>query len=152
PLRATALRALAEQYVPEVVDGLIDRLHGEPDSGRRRPYADLLGRVCKRPGPWTYWGYRPPSHPANTVAWERTDAMGRALDGALADPDGALRLLVLRRMQQDKVRPNLDALRCWLREEEDAARLAAILEALRDRPAAETLDLLQAVAAGPTKP
>jgi putative membrane-bound dehydrogenase-like protein len=152
PLRAVALRALAEQYVPVVVDGLIDRLHTDGDPPRRRQYADLLGRVCKRPGPWTYWGYRPPPRPANTLAWERTDAIGRALDKALGDPDRALRLLVLRRMQRDKVLPSLDALRRWLRDEEDTARLAAILESLRERPAAEIRDLLEALAAAQNKP
>src|SRR5262249_9419350 len=60
PLRLIALRALADQLVPEVVDGLIERLRGERDPGRRRQYADHLTRVCKRSGEWVYWGYRPP--------------------------------------------------------------------------------------------
>src|SRR5262249_33906456 len=75
PLRIIALRALADQYVAEAVDGLIDRLGSERDPTRRRQYADALTRVYKRPGVWVYWGYRPPPRPANTVAWERTEAI-----------------------------------------------------------------------------
>ena len=70
-----ARRALADRAEPEVVDGLIARLGREPDPGRRRRYADLLARVYKTPGPWAYWGYRPAPRPANTVAWERTEAI-----------------------------------------------------------------------------
>jgi putative membrane-bound dehydrogenase-like protein len=152
PRRAVALRALAEQYVPEVVDGLVERLHAERDAARRRQYADLLGRVCKRPGPWTYWGYRPSPRLANTAAWERTEAIAGALERTLGDPDRGLRLLVLRRMQRDKVAPSLGALRRWLLDEDDATCLTAILEALRDRPPAQTRNLPEAVAAGRQKP
>jgi putative membrane-bound dehydrogenase-like protein len=152
PVRALALRALAGQYVPEVVDGLIERLRGEGDPARRRQYADALSRVARRPGPWVYWGYRPLPRPANTVAWERTEAIDTALTEALRDPDRAVRLAVLRRMQREKVPAGLDALGRWLREEEDAERLAALLESLRDHPPAGRRDLLEAVVAGPNKP
>src|SRR5262249_7759849 len=75
PLRASAVHAVAERYEPEGVDGLIERLHGETNTGRRREYADALARVCRKPGPWVYWGYRPAPRPANTMSWERTDAI-----------------------------------------------------------------------------
>jgi putative membrane-bound dehydrogenase-like protein len=152
PLRAVALRALAGQYVPEVVDGLIERLGAERDAARRRQYADALSRVYKRPGPWVYWGYRPAPRPANTVAWEHTEAIGRALDKALGDPDLGVRLAVLRRMQREKVPAGLDALGHWLHEEEDAQRLAAVLESLRDHPAAARRELLADIIAGRKKP
>ena len=63
----------------------------------------LLARVYKTPGPWVYWGYRPAPRPANTVAWERTEAIAEALDRALDDPDDDVRLAVLRRMIREKV-------------------------------------------------
>ena len=65
----------------------------EPDPSRRREYADALTRVCKKPAaPWVYWGFRPPPRPAHNVAWERTEAIERALDRVLADADRAVRL------------------------------------------------------------
>ncbi|HEV3259128.1 MAG TPA: PVC-type heme-binding CxxCH protein, partial [Gemmataceae bacterium] len=67
PLRAIALRACADQAVPELVDGLIGRLGTEQDADRRREYAALLTRVYKKLGPTVYWGYRPPPRPPNTV-------------------------------------------------------------------------------------
>ncbi|HKI37294.1 MAG TPA: PVC-type heme-binding CxxCH protein [Gemmataceae bacterium] len=152
PLRAVALRALADRYVPEVVDGLIDRLGGERDPVRRRQYADFLTRVYKRPGPWVYWGYRPAPRPANTVTWDHTEAIGRALDMVLGDPDPAVRLSVLRRMRREKVPAGLAELGRWLREEEDAERLGVILDALRDHPAAATREALEAAVGDRKKP
>src|SRR5207249_2466120 len=96
-IRAVAVRAVAERYEPTVVDGLIERLRTEKDAVRRREYADALTRVYKKPAPWVYWGYRPGPRPANTVAWERTDAVEEALDRVLADPDRGLRVAVLLR-------------------------------------------------------
>src|SRR5205823_5243456 len=75
PIRAVALRAIADRAEPAIVDGLIERLAREPSAVRRREYADALTRVYKRPGPWTYWGYRPPPRTPASVAWERTDAI-----------------------------------------------------------------------------
>jgi putative membrane-bound dehydrogenase-like protein len=132
PIRAVALRAVADQAVPVVVDGLIDRLRGERSPVRRREYADTLTRVHKRAGPQPYWGYRPPPRPPNSVAWERTRAIEEALDHALADPDRAVRLAVLRALQREKVPPRLDTLGRWLHEEHQAERVAAILESLRE--------------------
>src|SRR5207244_1493093 len=72
PFRASVLRAVAGRYDAQLVDGLLDRLRRETDAARRRAYADALMRVYKKPAAWTYWGFRPPPRPANSVAWERT--------------------------------------------------------------------------------
>jgi putative membrane-bound dehydrogenase-like protein len=147
PPRAVALRAIADQAVPEVVDGLIDRLRTEPDPARRREYADTLTRVHQKRGQRAYWGYRPPPRPPNEVAWERTEAIEQALDRTLADPDRAVRLAILQRMQREKVPTGLDTLRRWLDEEKDAGRIDAILGSLREHPAGATRAVLEAVAA-----
>jgi putative membrane-bound dehydrogenase-like protein len=145
PMRAIARRAVAEQFVPKVVDGLIERLRTEPTAARRREYADTLTRVYKKPGPWTYWGYRPPPRPANTVAWERTEAIGEALERVLADPDRAVGLAVLRRIQREKVPIRLATLGRWLQDEYHPDHVAAILASLADRPATEVRQNLEAV-------
>ena len=145
PMRAIALRAVAERFEPTVVDGLIERLGTETAVARRREYADALTRVCKKPGPWAYWGYRPPPRPANTMVWERTEAIAGALDRVLADPDRGLRLAVLRRMQREKVPVRLATLGRWLADEHQPDHVAAILTALSDQPAAEARRYLEAV-------
>jgi putative membrane-bound dehydrogenase-like protein len=146
PFRAIARRAVADQYDKGVVDGLIERLKNEPDAARRREYADLLARVCKRPAdPWTYWGFRPPPRPANSVAWGRSEAIARALDGALADPEQAVRLDVLRRMLREKVPAETATLGRWLKEERDADTVASLLAALRVRPGGEARPHLEGV-------
>jgi putative membrane-bound dehydrogenase-like protein len=137
PVRAIALRAAAGQAVPELVDGLIERLGREPDSLRRRQYADLLTRVYKKPGPWVYWGYRPPPRPANTVAWERTEAIARALDQVLSDRDLEVRLTVLKAMRREKIAASAATLGRWLPADHQGDRVAVILESLRGRPAGE---------------
>ncbi len=153
PIRPIALRALAEQYVPEVVDAfLIARLRSEKDPLRRREYADALTRVCKKPGPWVYWGYRPPPRPANTESWERTAAIETALDASLGDADKSVRLTVLRRMQREKVPVKPATLAKWLREETDAEPLGVLLDALSEQPASAVREQLEAVAADKAKP
>jgi putative membrane-bound dehydrogenase-like protein len=134
PVRAVALRAVAERFEPVVTDGLIERLRRETVAERRREYADLLTRVHNKPGPWVYWGYRPPPRPANTVAWEQTGAIEQALDGVLTDPDRAVRLAVLQRMQRERVPARPATLGRWLEDEFQPDRAAAILAALGDHP------------------
>src|SRR6185503_12429527 len=129
-LRPIALRALASQAEPLVADDLIRRLDG-PD---RREAADLLTRIHRKPGPWTYWGFRPGPRPANTEAWEKTAAIEAALDRVLADADRPLRLFVLNRMQREKIPADARTLVRWLREERDADRVAAILLSFGDAP------------------
>lgn len=166
PMRSIALRAIADQAEPEVVDGLIARLGARPidldrkprdgdtgpterDAVRRNEYADALTRVYKKRAPWVYWGYRPAPRPANTVAWERTAAIEQALDRVLYDPDHAVRLAVLRRMQREKVPTVLATLETWLNSERDPSAVAAILDSLREHPAESLRDLLARVVADP---
>ncbi len=138
PFRAIALRTVAGRYDTQVADGLIERLRRGKDSSRRREYADALTRVYKKPAaPWTYWGFRPPPRPAHSRAWERTEMIAQALDRVLADADRPVRRDVLRRMLREKVPAQVPTLARWLQEERDADGVAAILNALRDRPAAE---------------
>jgi len=145
PMRALALRALAERFETAVVDDLIARLRSEKEAARRREYADALTRVYKKPGPWVYWGYRPAPRPANTVPWERTAHIADALERVLADPDRGVRLAVLQRMQREKVPVRAVSLGRWLEDERQPERVAAILGSLRDLPAADTRRLLDAV-------
>jgi putative heme-binding domain-containing protein len=133
-IRAVALRALADQYEPTIVDGLIGRLQTEHDSLRQAQYADLLTRVHQRPGPWVYWGYRPPPRPANTAAWERTDAIASALDRVLNSPNRATSVAVLLRMQREKIPIRHETLGKWLDQERQADRVATILTALGAQP------------------
>jgi putative membrane-bound dehydrogenase-like protein len=134
PFRAIALRAAAEQYDTGLVDRLIERLKKETDTDRRRAYAELLARVCKKPTvPWTYWGFRAGPRPANTVPWERSDAIARALDAALASSDERVRRGVLRCMLREQVPAEAETLGRWLEEERDAPTVAALLAALRGR-------------------
>jgi putative membrane-bound dehydrogenase-like protein len=145
PMRSIALRAVAEQFEPQVVDGLIERLGNERDAARRREYADALTRVFHKPGPWVYWGYRPAPRPANTVAWEKTEAIGQAINGVLADPDRGVRLATLQRMQREKIPVRLPSLGRWLDDERQPERVAAILTSLREQPAADARPLLEKV-------
>ncbi len=145
PARAIARRAVADQYDVAVVDGLLARLTKETDPSRRREVADLLARVCKKPAPWTYWGFRPAPRPANSVAWERTEAIGEALDDVLAGADRDVRLDVLRRMLREKVPAKTATLGRWLGQERQADTVATVLAALGDRPASEVRPHLEAV-------
>jgi len=140
-----ALRAVADRYEPEVVDGLIARLQSAPGSARRGKYADLLTRVARKPGPWTYWGYRPPPRPAHTVAWARTSAVEEALDRVLADPDRSVRLAVLRRMQREQVGIRWTTLDSWLRIETDPTAVSVLLASLPGYPAEQTRPRLEAL-------
>jgi putative membrane-bound dehydrogenase-like protein len=135
PIRAIALRALAEQAIPEVVDGVLKRLDAEKDSKRRQEYADLLSRVYKKPGEWVYWGYRPPPRPANTEKWEKTESIEKALNGLLGDGDGNSRLFVLKRMQREKIAVRHEPLVKWLKAETKTEPLLTIIDALREHPA-----------------
>jgi putative membrane-bound dehydrogenase-like protein len=145
PIRAIALRAVAERYEPAVVDGVIARLKVEPDGQRRREYADLLTRVARKPGAWTYWGYRPAPRPANTVRWERTEAVEQALDRVLADPDRGVRLAALRRVEREQVATRLDTLATWLRGERDPDTVTLLIAALAPHPAEQTRSLLDEI-------
>jgi putative membrane-bound dehydrogenase-like protein len=145
PMRAIALRAVSEQAELPVVDGLMRRLKDETNALRRRQYADALSRVARKPGPWAYWGFRPAPRPANTVAWERTDAIEAALDRVLTDPNRVTRVMVLQRMRREKIAVKLDTIAPWLGEERDAARVAALIECLADHAPSGARELLMSV-------
>jgi putative heme-binding domain-containing protein len=83
------------------------------------------------------------------VAWERTEAIAHALDHVLDDPDRAVRLAVLRRMQREKVPIRLATLGQWLQDEYQPDRVAAILAALSDQPVTEVQAYLEAVVREP---
>jgi len=128
PLRDIALHALAEQADSAAVDGLIARL------GTSREIADLLVRVHRKPGPWVYWGFRPGPRPPNTVAWERTEAIETALDGALANAEPADLAWILRRMQREKVPARPPTLLARLKTSRDPDAVGAILHSLPAEP------------------
>ncbi len=136
--RAAALRATAACADATLVAGLIERLEHETQPTRRRDYAAALARVYKRPGPWVYWGYRPGPRPANSVAWEQTDAIADALDRVLHDADLGVRAATLQRMQREQVPTRLATLSGWLREDRRGAHGADILRALKEHPFPET--------------
>ncbi|MCE9531888.1 MAG: HEAT repeat domain-containing protein [Planctomycetes bacterium] len=138
PIRVIALRAIAEQYIPEIADGLIERLKTEKDANRRREYADALTRIYQKPAERVYWGYRPPPRPANTVAWDKTPAIETALNAFLDNSDSATRLAVAKRMQREKVPARLASLIKWLGEETNADTLMLILDLLREHPVTAT--------------
>jgi len=127
PLRPIAWRALAGQAEVEVVDGLIRRLGRSQAPRRRREYAELLCRVHRKPGPWVYWGFRPGPRPPNTESWERTEAIEKALDRTLHDPDREVRLATLQQMERAKIRVPSETLIRWLRGETKFESVAAIL-------------------------
>jgi putative membrane-bound dehydrogenase-like protein len=144
-IREIGLRAISDQHDATIVDGLIDRLKNESAPQRRREYADALTRVYTRPAPWTYWGYRPPPRPANTVEWERTPQIKHALNAVLHDPDRSVRLATLRRMQREKIPTIPDTIEAWLADERDPERVAAILVSLKEHPAAVMRGMLLTV-------
>jgi putative heme-binding domain-containing protein len=152
PIRRIALAAVAGQADPVIVDGLIDRLRAEKNPERRRRYADALTRVHKKPGPWTYWGYRPPPRPVNVVAWERTEAIERVLDELLADPDPGVRAAILKRMQRERIPVGIAGLGRWLQQERTPDRVQAILDSLSRFPPGETRELLEGVVREPGYP
>jgi putative membrane-bound dehydrogenase-like protein len=146
PLRAIAIRSLAEQSEPAIATSLIERLSKDSNADHRRQYADLLARIYKKPGPWVYWGYRPPPKPANTVAWDHTEAIAQALNNLLADTNSAVRLAALASMQREKIPTQLRLLSAWLKQEREARNVAAILESLTAHPAGDIQSLLIDVA------
>ncbi|MBO10138.1 MAG: hypothetical protein CMJ68_05190 [Planctomycetaceae bacterium] len=130
PARMMALRAVADQFENDVVEGLIDRLREDGREDRRRDYAEWLTRIWKKPAPWKYWGYRPPPRPAHTVSWDQTEAIETALGGALGDTSRIVRVGALLAMRNRAVPVDLDLLATWLRTERDAKAVAALVQVL----------------------
>ena len=151
-VRLLALRAAADQSKVEVVDGLLRRLSGESSAERRRDYAHLLARVYKRPAPWTYWGYRPKPRPPSTLAWERTEAIERALGALLDEPEPSLRVFVLKHMMREGVPVSRVRLATWLREKREPKTTVMLLEALANLSAAAGRDTLVEVIRDSSRP
>jgi len=142
--RVVALQAIADIPDPVIVDGLIERLGKREHADHRRLYADALTRIYKKPAPWVYWDYRPKPRPANTVAWERTEAIGGALNKVLLDPDSSLRYSVLGRMQRERIPIELNVIGKWLDEKQNVGLLLA---ALKEHPWRDIRPLLEKVIA-----
>ena len=145
PIGRIALAALTDRANQAIVDGLSDRLRKETNPQRRRRYAEALARVHKKPGSWTYWGYRPPPRPANGVAWERTQAIEEILDRALTDSNRDFCAAILRRMQREQIPARVATLGHWLKEDRAADHVKAILDSLAKAPTQEARDLLEDV-------
>jgi putative membrane-bound dehydrogenase-like protein len=145
PQRRITLCALAEQYAPLIVDGLIERLKEEHNGVHRREYADLLARVYKKPGPWKYWGYRPGPKPANTEAWERTAEIEKALDDVLTHPDRDSRIAALKHLQREKVPVSVATLEKMLDGENQREREATIIASLGEHSGERARTLLYSV-------
>jgi putative membrane-bound dehydrogenase-like protein len=149
PVRGIALRAAARQYDAELIDGLLQKLFSDTDANRLSEYADWLARVHRKPGPWVYWGWQPKPRPPNPVSWERTEKIEDALNQMLAHRDPRTRLAVLQSMRREQVPANPQALGQWLQEDIEPERVAAVLDVLRDHPAADVHKYLDTVIRNP---
>ena len=147
-LHDVALVAITQQYEPEIVDGLLQRMTSVSSSQRKAAYADTLARVWKRPGPWVYWGYRPPPRPANTVAWSRTAAIESALDRILGESTTAVRTATLQAMVREAIPARPQTLSAWLKKERDEKAVAGILTALATLQG-DVRDMLAAIVQDP---
>ena len=145
PVRPIALRAVAWQTTPLVVDGLLARLKNTKTQSRRRDYAGLLARVYKKPAKWEYWGYRPAPRPAHTVEWKHTADIATALEVALAKADKTIVPKLLRQLQREGVPIPLPTLKALAKRERDGDTVAALLQALARHPAGKIRDELQAI-------
>lgn len=145
PIRSLALKAVVERADAVVVDDITRRMEREPIASRRQEFALTLARVHRRPGPWTYWGYRPPPRPANTVDWERTTEIARTLNRTLEDSDRNVRLAILQKMQREQVPLEVSPVNRWIVAERDVKYLAPLLDAVAKISAAETRDVLASV-------
>ena len=152
PMRAIALRALAEQVVPEIADGLMERLRTDKNVAHRKEYADLLSRIARQPAEWVYWGYRPPPRPANTIGWPKSEAISEALNALLADNDKSVRAFVLKRMQREKLTARLESLVAWLNDETEPDSLLVLLDALGQHPPLSIREHLEMLVADKKKP
>ena len=82
-----AARALQAIHEPEVVDGLIAKLHAAKDDALRRPILKALCRLYSREADWDgkWWATRPDTSGPyyKPVTWEQTETIGQALGSAL---------------------------------------------------------------------
>ena len=144
PLRDIASRAVTRQYSVGLVDGLVQRLSSASGNSRAE-IADILARVYKKPAPWKYWGYRPSPRSANTVSWERSQAIEQALDGVLRNADYEIKTATLQRMLREEVPVRLTTIAAWLADDRDVQRVAALLTALESQSGTDARPLLAGV-------
>lgn len=145
PVKALARWAVAGQFDPVVVQGLIRRLAVEKDVRLRRRYADHLTRVHRKPAPWEYWGLHPPPRPVNPIDWEQTAFIEHALDEALNHPDPGVHIQTLTLMQRREIPVRLETLTHLLGLSRNGDTVAAILESVAKLPAKQTRDALSGV-------
>ena len=144
PVRALALRAVADRYEPEVVDGLIERLQVERDPSAPRVCRPLT-RVFKKPGPGSTGatgrrrarrtrspGNGPRRSPRRSTACWPTPT-GRSGSRCSAGCSGS------------RSRPGWRPWAPGSAPSTTRPRVAAILDSLSEHPAGQTRDLLGAV-------
>ena len=140
--RKLAMHAVAEQRVGYLATQVIERIETSGNPQHRREYADLLARIVRKEKPWTYWGFRPDPRPVASVDWKKTPEIVTALNNSLADSDFDVRSFVLHRMRREGVKPTLENLTSWLREETNGQRVTEICEALKAEDAEQTRPIL----------
>jgi len=102
-----AIFALQLQHDPRAVDGLIRKLHEDRAEAARRAVLKALCRLYHKEADYTgdWWGTQPDTSGPyyKGVAWDRTEAIGRALREALksADPETTRWLLI--ELVKDKI-------------------------------------------------
>lgn len=126
PSRPAALNAAAKQTNPVVVNALLNRCMN------RTEYAGMLSRVYKKPAPYQYWGFRPDPRPANSVAWDLTEPIEHTLVEVFPrrDKDSAE---VRKQILREGVPIPTATLATCLAKESDDARLAVVLDAMKER-------------------
>ena len=123
--RPAALNAAAKQTNPVVVDALLKRCMN------RAEYAEMLSRVYKIPAPYQYWGFRPDPRPANSVAWDLTDAIEKNLIDVFPNRDEDSAQVREQILREGVPIPIATLARCLAKESDDA-RLAVVLDAMKD--------------------
>lgn len=106
-LVAGAAFALQLQHDPKAVDGLIQKLSEVRDETTKRAVLKALCRLYHREAEYTgdWWGTQPDTSGPyyKGVAWDRTEAIGRALRGALKGSSPETTRWLLIELVKDKI-------------------------------------------------
>ena len=148
-----AILALQLQHDPRVVHGLIAKLPEAGDDLTRRAVLKALCRLYHKEADYTgdWWGTQPDTSGPyyKGIAWERTEAIGRALREALkgSDPDTTRWLLI--ELVKDKIDFEESSAMALKLAGEDPTFRAATADLLLGRPSlpAEAIRFLDGVAA-----
>jgi putative membrane-bound dehydrogenase-like protein len=131
-----AARALQAMHDPKAVAGLARALDSARDDATRRPILKALCRLYFREAPYTgeWWGTRPDTSGPyyKGVTWEKSDAIGQILRGALKKSDEPTARWLLAELLRNKV------------DFEETTALALKLAAQDSALRAATTDLLVA--------